>query len=342
MPDFKDVLGNEEIIGHFKNAIKSNKVSHAYVLNGEKGMGKKTIAKAFAMTLQCEENGEEACLKCHSCLQAMSDNHPDIIWVTHEKPTSVGVEDVREQIINDVQVKPYSSKYKVYIVEDAGKLTPAAQNAFLKTMEEPPDYAVILLLTENVNVFLPTIISRCIVMNLKPLSEITIKKYLMSNYEIPDYQAEIAAAFSSGNMGKAITLASSERFNEIRGDVVHFLKYIEEMETYDIIEAVKHFDFFIGSIRIDKYYVRTEAVKNSLKNAENNLLDIIQGSYLPNEVFEFIKEQKEVVSIYQVKKNYVNQEGIFKNSVIERYIDRVCEYHNQEKMNFENRKLWLA
>ena len=118
--------------------------------------------------------------------------------------------------------------------------------------------------------------------------------------------------------------------------------YYDNFGEEKIIEAVKHFDFFIGSIRIDKYYVRTEAVKNSLKNAENNLLDIIQGSYLPNEVFEFIKEQKEVVSIYQVKKNYVNQEGIFKNSVIERYIDRVCEYHNQEKMNFENRKLWLA
>ena len=118
--------------------------------------------------------------------------------------------------------------------------------------------------------------------------------------------------------------------------------YYDNFGEEKIIEAVKHFDFFIGSIRIDKYYVRTEAVKNSLKNAENNLLDIIQGSYLPNEVFEFIKEQKEVISIYQVKKNYVNQEGIFKNSVIERYIDRVCEYHNQEKMNFENRKLWLA
>lgn len=240
MLDFKDILGNEDIIEHFKNAIKSNKVSHAYILNGEKGMGKKTIAKAFAMILQCEENGVEACLKCHSCLQAMSENHPDIIWVTHEKPNSIGVEDIREQIINDIQVKPYSSKYKVYIVDEAVKLTPAAQNAFLKTMEEPPDYAVIILLADNVNVFLPTILSRCIVMNLKPLSERTIKKYLMSNYEVPDYQAEIAAAFSGGNMGKAIVLASSERFNEIRSQVVHFLKYIEEMDTYDIIDAVKN------------------------------------------------------------------------------------------------------
>jgi len=240
MSDFKDILGNEDIIGHFKNAIKSNKVSHAYILNGEKGMGKKTIAKAFAMTLQCEENGEEACLKCHSCLQALSGNHPDIIWVTHEKPASIGVEDIREQVINDIQVKPYSGKYKVYIVDEAVKLTPAAENAFLKTMEEPPDYAVIILLADNVNMFLPTILSRCIVMNMKPLSEQTIKKYLMSKYEIPDYQAEIAAAFSGGNLGKAIVLASSERFNEIRSQVVHFLKYIEEMETYDIIDAVKN------------------------------------------------------------------------------------------------------
>lgn len=234
------MLGNEEIISHFKNAIKGDKVSHAYIFNGEKGIGKKTLAKEFAIALQCETHSGEACMKCHSCLQALSENHPDIIWVKHEKPGSIGVEDVREQVINDMQIKPYSSRYKVYIIDEAFKLTPAAQNALLKTIEEPPEYGIVLFLTENVNVFLQTILSRCMILNLKPLKDDVIKKHLMSNYEIPDYQTEVATAFAGGNLGKAIFLASSERFNQLRNDVTHFLKYIEEMEAYEIVDAVKH------------------------------------------------------------------------------------------------------
>lgn len=85
----------------------------------------------------------------HSCKQALNKNQPDIIYLTHEKPNTISVADIREQINHDIEIKPYSSKYKVYIVDEAEKMNQQAQNALLKTIEEPPTYAVILLLTTN-------------------------------------------------------------------------------------------------------------------------------------------------------------------------------------------------
>ena len=81
MAGLDDILGNEHIVSHFKKAIENDKISHAYIINGEKGMGKRTVAKAFAMTLLCEERAELPCMKCHSCIQAMTDNNPDLITI---------------------------------------------------------------------------------------------------------------------------------------------------------------------------------------------------------------------------------------------------------------------
>ena len=181
MSGFKDVVGHSEIIQYIQNAVTEDKVSHAYILNGEKGSGKKMLAGLFAQTLQCEKGGTEPCYECHSCKQAVSGNHPDIIWVTHEKPNSISVDDIRVQINGDIQVKPYNGKYKIYIVPDADMMTVQAQNALLKTIEEPPAYAVILLLTENANSLLPTICSRCVMLKLRNIKDQLVKRYLMES-----------------------------------------------------------------------------------------------------------------------------------------------------------------
>ena len=212
MLEFKDILGHEQIKEHFQNAAATGKVSHAYILSGEEGMGKKTLANAFAMTLLCEEGGREPCMQCHACKQVMSGNHPDLIYVTHEKPASMGVDNIREQINDTIMVRPYSSQYKLYIVDEAEKMTVQAQNALLKTIEEPPAYAVIMLLTTNPDAFLPTILSRCVQLKLKPLKDSVVKEYLEEKLHVKDIQAEIYSAFARGNLGKAIHLAQSEDF----------------------------------------------------------------------------------------------------------------------------------
>ncbi|MBQ8184556.1 MAG: DNA polymerase III subunit delta [Lachnospiraceae bacterium] len=239
MGRFADIIGHEQIIGHLQNAIALNKVSHAYILEGEEGMGKNLIAAAFAETLQCSRGGTEPCMECQSCRQAATGNQPDIIRVIHEKPGSIGVEDIREQLCGDMMIKPYSSPYKVYIVDEAEKMTVQAQNALLKTIEEPPAYGVILLLTTNSGMFLPTIISRCVTLKLKPLRDKQVRAYLMEKKQIPDYQAEICAAFARGNLGKACNLAMSENFSRIKEHALRLVKYAKEMDLYEVIDSVK-------------------------------------------------------------------------------------------------------
>lgn len=244
MGSFKDVVGHKDILKYISSAVENNRVSHAYILNGERGSGKKMLANLFAMTLLCETGDNEPCGKCHSCKQAESGNHPDIIRVTHEKPNSISVDDIRTQVNNTVDIKPYQGPYKVYIIPQADMMTPQAQNAILKTIEEPPSYAVFLLLTENAETLLPTINSRCVMLKLRNIKDTLIKKYLMENLEIPDYKADMCTAFAQGNMGRAIMLANSDHFNEIREEAVQLLKHIHEMELNEIVAAVKNISVY--------------------------------------------------------------------------------------------------
>ena len=239
MASFQDIIGQELIKEHLQNAIQLDKVSHAYIINGERGSGKEFVARIFAQTLQCEKGGTNPCNECHSCKQALSKNHPDIIRLTHEKPNTISVEDIRQQVTGDVQIKPYSSQRKIYLINDAEKMTVQAQNALLKTLEEPPAYVVILLLTSNAELLLPTLRSRCVMLSMKPVENRQMRKYLMEELKVPDYQADICVAFAKGNVGKAKSLATSEDFDNIKDEAVTVLKYIKEMEINELISAVK-------------------------------------------------------------------------------------------------------
>ncbi len=240
MATFKDIIGQEQIKDHLTHTIEQGKISHAYVINGERFSGKEFIASVFAMALQCEHpDGVEPCQQCHSCKQALSGNQPDIIRVTHEKPNTIGVDDIRTQINTDIAIKPYSSPRKIYIIQEGEKMTAQAQNALLKTLEEPPAYAVILILTTNMDALLPTILSRCVVLNMKPVRDDLVKKYLMEELQIPDYKANVCVAFARGNLGKARQLASSEEFDHIKEEAVSMLKYVQDMEINEMLAAIK-------------------------------------------------------------------------------------------------------
>ena len=260
MAGFKEIVGHEQIIEHLQNAITMDKVSHAYIINGPDKSGKMMLAEAFAKTLQCERldgtiaaakaaadfgasvagsSAVEPCMECHSCKQADGRNQPDIIYVKHEKPNTISVDDIRTQVNNDIVIKPYGSRYKIYIIDEAGKMNEQAQNALLKTIEEPPAYAVLILLTTNAASFLQTILSRCVTLNIKVVPDESIKKLLMSKYQIPDYQADVCVAFAQGNVGKAIQLASSEDFNELKASALQLIKRLRDIELYEMTEAVK-------------------------------------------------------------------------------------------------------
>lgn len=242
MANFKDIIGQAQVKTHLQTAIQQKNISHAYLFCGEVGSGRQTMAAAFARALLCESPTEDpdSCGHCKSCLQAKSANHPDIHYITHEK-YNIRVDEIREQLNNDIQIKPYSSPYKIYIIPDAHRMNEQAQNALLKTLEEPPEYAVIILLSDNASALLPTIVSRCITLQMKPVSKEEIAGYLTEHLQMEPDRAEIAAGFCQGNIGQAIRFASSDDFQNMKENVLTLLKEIDDMSLPAITESIKTF-----------------------------------------------------------------------------------------------------
>lgn len=298
MVGFNNIIGHEEIIRHLKNAMETGKVSHSYIFTGNPGSGKKLLATTYAMTLQCEAEGTEPCQKCDSCKKALGKNHPDIIVVSHEKPGIISIDEIREQVIHDVSIKPYCSHYKIYIIPDADLMNPQAQNALLKTIEEPPEYAVIMLLTSNADSLLPTIQSRCVRLDLKVVDDSLVKKYLMERLHIPDYQAEIDTSFAQGSIGKAKEAATSEEFSNMTQNALKILKYADNMEVYELADEIKNLSLEKQNINdyldIFQFWFRDVLMFKATREIDNLVF---------KQEINFIKEQAS-------KRSYENLEKI--------------------------------
>ncbi len=248
MSGFEKIIGNEELKEYFAHVIKTGTASHCYLLSGEEGTGKRMLAASFAAALQCSSSGERPCGVCRSCRQAESGNHPDIIYVTHEKPGTLGVDDIRKGLVDDIVIRPYAGPYKIYIVDEAEKMSVQAQNALLKTMEEPPEYGILLLLTTNSGVFLPTILSRCMELRVKPVTIQQEAAYL-KEHGIEGEKAEMLMCFTRGNIGKAMRMASTDSFSSMIALIMNVLKNGSSMRVEQMLDAVSS----LGTYRLDIY-----------------------------------------------------------------------------------------
>ncbi len=239
MFSFTEIVGHEQIKEHMQAAIRDKKPFHAYLFQGEEGVGKEALARTFAAGLQCQsESADKPCKECVSCRQMESGNQPDVIWVTREK-ASLGVDEIREQLCNTMDIKPFSSPYKIYLVPEAEKMTEAAQNALLKTIEEPPEYGIVILMTSNISALLPTIQSRCLTMEFRPLSTAVVESFVKEHCQVPDYQARASAAFAQGNLGKAMRYAKSEDFIERKDHIISLLRHVEQMDLSEMLAVIK-------------------------------------------------------------------------------------------------------
>ena len=162
-----------------------------------------------------------------------------MIWVQHEKANLITVSEIREQVCNTMDIKPFASPYKIYIVPEAEKMNEQAQNALLKTIEEPPEYGVVILLTSNITALLPTIQSRCLIMEFRPLSNSIVEEFLRTQGQVPDYLAKASAAFAQGNLGKAMRYAKSEDFIETKDMILNLLRHVQDMTVSDMLENIK-------------------------------------------------------------------------------------------------------
>ena len=239
---FKNIIGNDELKKNLRSAALYSRPSHSYIFNAPGGMGKHTAALTFAKSLQCENitQSGEPCGKCSSCIGVESENNPDMIFVKATKKT-IGIDDIREQVVNKAGIKSFKYRYKIFIIENADTMTVAAQNALLKTIEEPPENCVFIMLSENYERFLPTVLSRCVLIKLMPLGETVISSYLQNKCGIEASRADICSSFARGSLGKALQLADSEEFITSRE---YALSLIFELNKSDLIGMYETADKF--------------------------------------------------------------------------------------------------
>lgn len=204
--DFEDIVGHEKIIDNFKIAVTNGNIAHSYIFEGPKSIGKKTTAIALSKILL----GDKKNFK--------NDNQPDFKIISTED-SSIKVEEIRA-LEKDIGIRPFSGNRKIYIICQAEKMTVAAQNSFLKTLEEPPEYAVIILTTENKDALLQTIVSRCQTVLFKPTSMRRIEQFLMDEFNETKEEASFIANFSNGIVGRAVNLSQNEKFKSLRDETI--------------------------------------------------------------------------------------------------------------------------
>lgn len=271
---FSNIIGNEKIKRDLENVIKNGKISHSYLFIGNKGIGKFLFAKEFAKAILCT-NDIKPCNKCKSCLEFDNDNHPDFYYIGLKDESSIKIETIRK-MQSKVQELPIVSKKKVYIIDDSEYMTKEAQNCLLKTIEEPPEFVTVILITSNENQILNTIKSRCLKIYFQNIDDNVLKQYLESVQGFQNISYSSLMAYN-GSIGKALLLHSRK-------------------EQYDILERIFS--------NIEKYSL-TDAMKELevlYKNKDNiqEMLDYI-NVILINKVKEDIKYLEYIEEVEKVK-----------------------------------------
>ena len=244
-------MGLNQVIGHDRTktllakTLENGHISHAYILEGPKGVGRLTLAKAFAEEIVAQSS------TVHS-----AESHPDITVVTNQlyepekTQTNILVNTVRN-MKKDVYIRPYMAQRKVYIVPGADTMQAPAQNSLLKVFEEPPPYCTIVLIAENANSFLPTILSRAVLLRLAPLPLQMVREYLKGPGGMEAQEADNLAALSGGSIGRALELSREGGAVELRGAVLeHVMALLSggNRAMYDFIRFLKKNRTFIDFI----------------------------------------------------------------------------------------------
>lgn len=247
---FAEIIGQEHIVQTLTNAISSGMISHAYLFSGPRGSGKTSMARLLAKAVNCQnrkENQFEPCNKCSSCLEIMKGNALDLIEI--DAASHRGIDEIRE-LREGIKFTPTKSKYKVFIIDESHQLTREAANALLKTLEEPPSYAIFVLATTEIHKMIPTIISRCQRFDFRRLTvpEIIKRLEIISEKEkvkIEKSALELIALNSGGSIrdGESLldqTLTFAGTKGEIKaGDIKDLLGLVE-------IELVAKFCDFLS------------------------------------------------------------------------------------------------
>ncbi len=280
--ELKDLVGQVNLRNWISDVVKSKMVGHSYVFFGPLGLGKKTLATIFAKLYLCTNSKEfdtkeisikkekdflETCGFCDSCRTFESGTNPDFYWLTRENK-SIGVDDIR-RLQENIHIAPMYSQRKVYIIPEGELMTDASQNALLKTLEEPPKNVLILILTTNIDKFLPTLLSRIVRKDMEKYSTIQIQKFLMHKFS-NQQNAAFIARIADGNIGKALHLIEDENFLELREAVFDIILGLTDSNQLSNIDFLKFLE--ANKERIDE-------ILDLFSNFLRDLFVIQQGNF---------------------------------------------------------------
>ena len=226
---FSGILGNENIKETLINSVGEGRPSHSYIFSGPSGVGKKLFAIEFAKLINCDSSPAkrpENCT-CSSCGKIEKMVHPDVCLFEYEGEKTIKIENIRSDFEEKIYLSPFEGKYKIFILDDAERMNINAQNAFLKTLEEPPPESIIILITRSLNFILPTIKSRCQILNFRRIENKLVRQLLIEQGQFDDSNIETAVKLSGGSIGKALNLDSEQlefrekvlrKLNTVRAD----------------------------------------------------------------------------------------------------------------------------
>ncbi len=237
--DFQSIVGHEKTIAMLQRSIENDALSHSYLFEGESGIGKRMLAQVFAKTLLCRKGGTVPCNSCISCYKVDEGHHPDLFMLEPEKNLIRRAE--IDRLISEAKKAPFESRKKVFIIDESDKMNVESKNALLKTLEEPPAYVHIILVSSNPNNLLATILSRVESIKFYPVNQGDIAKLLQEEYGSSEDQASFIASFTKGAIGKSISIAGDEDFFEKRDRLV---RIIDDLVHNDLTRAFSSKDFF--------------------------------------------------------------------------------------------------
>ena len=270
---FENIIGNTNIKTVLEKSIKQNKLSHSYLFVGTQGIGKKMIATEFAKMILCLDDNKY-CNHCKSCIEFDTNNNPDFVLISPDG-NNIKIEQIRD-IQKRIQEKPIISEKKVYIIDNADLMTTEAQNCLLKTLEEPPEFAVIILIGSNSNTFLPTIKSRCTIMNFNKISDEEMTKYLREKCDVKNIDQNMLYMYQ-GSIGKALELKEKqEEYKNIEN-------IINNINRYDLID-------FINNAEI--LYKSKEEINDILDYINVILLNKAKDEYLYTNCIQIVENTK--------------------------------------------------
>lgn len=259
---FEGLIGNEKVKNILESAIKNNNVLHSYLFIGKDGIGKNLFAKEFAKMILCVSENNKPCGDCKSCAEFNGESHPDFLQIEPDDGKSIKIEQVRF-LQEKIAEKPVTSTKKVYLISNSETMTREAANSLLKTLEEPPEYAVIILTTSNESQMLTTIKSRCMKINFEQILEEQILSYLKANNLDIDITLNMLK-HCEGSIGKALKI----------GDLKE--QYLQIEEIINLLEKVD----------ITQIWRKAEVLYQS----KENIIDLL--NYVEIVLYNLIKEKK--------------------------------------------------